>query len=362
MKHSQDIRKLHIQIAASGFGSALLAVMIVRLVLADLSLPLLFIFGTTVLGCLSAFLVSRLLDKLDLAGYIMLAVFCLALLAGVYLAGGVTQPIAIVAPGIPMFATILMGARWGWLVLAIISLCYCLFGYLQIIGYRFPVNSLAPHDADVMRVVYILFTALVITIIASLVQSQTNQRADKLTEIAHEDFLTRTLNRRGFDIALRREFLRAKRNDKPLSLLLLDVDHFKQYNDAYGHARGDDCLVAITDAVSGCLRRPGDSLSRIGGDEFAAILPNTDIKGAFGVAQQICDRVNKLGLTSPTQQVTVTIGISEMRVESQVSDYQLVHEADRALYKAKQAGRNQVKVAAQDKVVNIASANIGSSG
>jgi len=194
-----------------------------------------------------------------------------------------------------------------------------------------------------------------------LVQSQSDQRADKLTEIAHEDFLTRALNRRGFDIALRREFLRAKRSDKPLSLLLLDVDHFKQYNDAYGHARGDDCLVAITDAVSGCLRRPGDSLSRIGGDEFAAILPNTDIRGAFGVAEQICGRVNKLGLTSPTQQVTVTIGISEMRGESQVSDYQLVQEADRALYKAKQAGRNQVKVAAQDKVVNIASVNKGSS-
>jgi diguanylate cyclase (GGDEF)-like protein len=96
-------------------------------------------------------------------------------------------------------------------------------------------------------------------------------------------------------------------------------------------------------------------MARIGGDEFAVILPNTEIRGAFGVAEQICDRVKGLGLSSPTKSVTVTIGLAEMRGDSQISDYQLVQEADKALYKAKGEGRNQVQMAiADNNVVKMA--------
>lgn len=350
-------QRLHIKVASIGFAILIGVLLFSRLYLGNLSVLLISMFLLAMAASLTAFTIAHYTENLQIAGVIMLTGLCVALSVGMYHGGGVQQPIAAVGPALPMFATVLLGWRWGWASLIYLVVLYGSFAVMELAGHPFPVNSLNPGNEDMMRTVYLVITASIVTLIASLIQTQSDQRADKLTEIAHEDFLTRTLNRRGFDIALRREFLRAKRNDKPLSLLLLDVDHFKQYNDAYGHARGDDCLVAITDAISGCLRRPGDSLSRIGGDEFAAILPNTDIRGAFGVAEQICGKVNKLGLASPSKQVTVTIGISEMRGESQVSDYQLVQEADRALYKAKQAGRNQVKIAVKDNVVNIASVN-----
>ena len=345
-----------VQWAALTFTVLLVSLLLLRLGVGALPLGGLLAFGGAIVGSIFAYLLAREARFVESSGRLVVAIIVATYIIGVYSVGGINQPITVAAPSIPMFAVILVSARWGWYSLGVISLAFLAIGAMELTGMPLPQNSLSETGTTIMRASFILLTAVAIISIAWHDRNEAESRADKLTEIAQEDFLTNALNRRGFDMALRREFLSAKRNDTPLSLMLLDVDHFKQYNDAYGHARGDDCLVGITNAVNGCLRRPGDILARIGGDEFAAILPSTDIRGAFGVAESICTEVKKLGFASPKFPVTVTAGLAEMRGDAQISDYQLVQEADRALYRAKEAGRNQVVVASNDQnVVKVAS-------
>lgn len=177
---------------------------------------------------------------------------------------------------------------------------------------------------------------------AELALSDLNHR---LEELARMDGLTGLTNRRAFDLALETEFRRSVRTGAPLSLLLIDVDHFKAFNDAHGHPEGDDCLKRVATVLRTALNRPGDLAARYGGEEFAAILPDTDAAGALRIAESIRTAVQ--GLPIPPDggraAVTVSVGIScffgggaEGSVEG------LVREADDALYAAKAAGRNRV--------------------
>jgi diguanylate cyclase (GGDEF)-like protein len=158
--------------------------------------------------------------------------------------------------------------------------------------------------------------------------------------------MTGLTNRRAFDEALDAEFRRSVRNGTPLSLLLIDVDHFKAFNDAYGHPEGDDCLKAVAKVLTKVLNRPGDLAARYGGEEFDAILPDTDAEGAMTIAESI--RAAVQGLAIPhigggTGIVTASIGGSAHTGEGTVGSVEtLVQEADNALYAAKAAGRNRV--------------------
>jgi diguanylate cyclase (GGDEF)-like protein/PAS domain S-box-containing protein len=119
---------------------------------------------------------------------------------------------------------------------------------------------------------------------------------DQLAQMAYLDGLTGIQNRRAFDLALDKEWKRAARNGSPLSLILLDVDHFKIYNDTYGHLTGDDCLRAIAGAACICVRRPDDVVARFGGEELAVLLPGTPADGAEEVAQRLCAGVMDLAI------------------------------------------------------------------
>ena len=152
---------------------------------------------------------------------------------------------------------------------------------------------------------------------------------------------------------LRREWRRAQRADLPLALLMADIDRFKAYNDALGHAAGDACLKAIADALMARVRRPGDLVGRWGGEEFLAILPDTDAPGAACVAEAIRRGVQELGIAHPgltareraaTGQscVTVTVGVAVARGDLYANADAAVGAADEALYRAKRAGRNKV--------------------
>jgi diguanylate cyclase (GGDEF)-like protein/PAS domain S-box-containing protein len=168
----------------------------------------------------------------------------------------------------------------------------------------------------------------------------------RLKELARMDGLTGLANRRSFDEAIDAEYRRSLRNGTPLALLLIDVDHFKAFNDTYGHPEGDDCLKAVAGVLTAALNRPGDLATRYGGEEFAAILPDTDAEGARRIAESIRVAVRDLNIAhqgSPGSVVTVSVGVSafpgggaEGSVES------LVQEADTALYAAKAAGRDRV--------------------
>jgi diguanylate cyclase (GGDEF)-like protein len=161
------------------------------------------------------------------------------------------------------------------------------------------------------------------------------------------DGLTGIANRRHFDVAMEKEHRRAKRGGTPLSLLMIDIDHFKAYNDHYGHQKGDQCLIQVAAALADMLKRPCDLMARYGGEEFAMILPETDVDQAVLMAESIRARAQELAIphertTDPSQLVTVSIGIATQKSDTPVDIDALIGAADRALYQAKRNGRNLI--------------------
>lgn len=168
----------------------------------------------------------------------------------------------------------------------------------------------------------------------------------ELEQLATRDGLTGLANRRCFDDTLRAEWTRATRQHQPLSLLMVDVDNFKAYNDANGHLGGDDCLKRIAEAVAKEMRA-NDLVARYGGEEFAVILPNQSLKGAAIVAERIRSRVERLLVPHASgshQHVTVSIGAATAFAAPETEPSQLLAIADAALYRAKHMGRNRISL------------------
>lgn len=167
--------------------------------------------------------------------------------------------------------------------------------------------------------------------------------ATELQKLAGRDSLTSIANRRTFDSKLEEEWRRAGRHDSPLSILMIDVDFFKQYNDAYGHQKGDECLKTIAQCIKDNAPRAGDLAARLGGEEFAVILPQTSNEGATVAAERIREAVenhkifHSASMISPY--VTVSIGIMTSNADGDIQDF--LTKADAALYDAKRRGRNR---------------------
>jgi diguanylate cyclase (GGDEF)-like protein/PAS domain S-box-containing protein len=163
--------------------------------------------------------------------------------------------------------------------------------------------------------------------------------------LAVTDSLTGLANRRRLDQCLATEWRRSMRDRQPLSILMIDVDKFKIYNDTYGHLRGDSCLKQIAEACMDVVSRPGDLVARFGGEEFAVILPNTHNEGAVQVAREVCEAVSSRGLPHSGQSygiVTISVGCATMIPHFGIHSQDLIQMADLALYQAKHGGRNQV--------------------
>ena len=178
------------------------------------------------------------------------------------------------------------------------------------------------------------------------VERELQQLNQELNRLVNVDGLTRVANRRHFDNYLAQEWSRLKREQNNLALILCDVDHFKLYNDTYGHLHGDDCLRRVATEISQAVKRPADLVARYGGEEFGIILPNTEQGGAQNLAQKIQDAVRKLGIAhcaSPTSEhVTISIGVAECIPSEDRSLEELIKAADNALYLAKQEGRDRI--------------------
>ena len=183
----------------------------------------------------------------------------------------------------------------------------------------------------------------------------------KLTELSITDALTGLLNRRRFDEQLTLEWSRAMRNHQPLALFMIDIDWFKQYNDLYGHQRGDACLAKVAQTLRRTVRRAGDLVARYGGEEFVIVAPYTQPEQALALAGSLCRAVEGLALThegSPFGRVTVSIGVAVLTARMPSSAVTLLRHADMALYQAKAAGRNQVAFHEAEKV-SAASDSLG---
>jgi diguanylate cyclase (GGDEF)-like protein len=176
--------------------------------------------------------------------------------------------------------------------------------------------------------------------------TELQQANQDLKLLANLDSLTKLSNRRGFDDYIQKEWDRMKRIKAPLSLIMCDVDFFKNYNDRYLHPNGDKCLVKVAMSMRSTVRRSGDLVARYGGEEFAIVLPNTDALGAVSVGENVRSAIKGLQITHEASAVcpyvTISVGVSTIIPNSENDFQALINAADRALYQAKSQGRDRV--------------------
>ena len=172
---------------------------------------------------------------------------------------------------------------------------------------------------------------------------------EKLTSLAEQDGLTGIPNRRRMDRKMNEELMRCARSKLPLSVILMDIDHFKKFNDTYGHLTGDECLKLVAGCVAAEVRRPADLFARYGGEEFCAVLPETPLEGAMALAEQIRKTVEaqELQTAQGPVRLTISLGVTCVIPAAGTGAASLLEQADGALYKAKQAGRNRAMAAQQ---------------
>ncbi|MES9939233.1 MAG: diguanylate cyclase [Candidatus Thiodiazotropha sp. 6PLUC2] len=171
-------------------------------------------------------------------------------------------------------------------------------------------------------------------------------QADTLASLSNIDDLTGMPNRRHFNRCLEEEWRRATRTSSPVTLVMMDVDHFKQYNDNYGHGAGDECLRRVAQALGTVIHRTADMVARYGGEEFAAILPATDEAHGMQIAERFRQAVNALGLehgySSTNEFITISVGVATCVPQLHEEPHNLLQASDRMLYEAKGRGRNCV--------------------
>jgi diguanylate cyclase (GGDEF)-like protein len=264
-----------------------------------------------------------------------------------------------------------LGSIWGALMPGIIIIIYfCVplrlstmmalaVGYTLVVPLTWSISVGPPPTADdmyrsVLRM--ILANVLGFSVINTLFRSQRIQFAQNrlLQHLLSTDSLTGIANRRHFDHMLREEWRRCARNGTPLSLLMIDVDYFKRYNDYLGHVQGDECLRRLAAILTRVGRRPGDLVARYGGEEFVYLLPDTNAEGAVEVAERLRADVQAAGISHPASPlglcVTVSIGVASAQPPAGALN-DLVALADRALYVAKEEGRNRIVAGATGEAV-----------
>lgn len=213
---------------------------------------------------------------------------------------------------------------------------------------------------EVLEFLLLAITLLVLTAEALLIFRPAARRIQRdfvrlgqvrseLQRLSLSDGLTGIANRRFFDMVLERELRRSARTGESLAALMIDIDHFKKYNDTHGHLAGDEALKKVASVLAERVRRPADIVARYGGEEFVALLSGSDLSGARGVAESIRRRVQNLNLPNqaarPNGILTISLGLALCHPGPDQRPKELLAEADRALYQAKETGRNRVVVA-----------------
>lgn len=244
------------------------------------------------------------------------------------------------------------------------TLCLCVVTMVSIgltISWHgiFPADSASTLNARVLLTQIFLAVAMLTTVPVATVLAQRKRletsllRAKaELTKLASTDQLTGLPNRRRFREVLDREWGRGVREGKSIGIVVLDVDLFKNYNDTYGHAQGDECLAKVGRLLRETIFRPTDLAARYGGEEFAIILPDTDLGGALRVAERVREMVEGLGLphrSSAIGIVTASMGVTSIVPDSHIDSRILFELADSALYRAKRGGRNRVESAGREE-------------
>jgi len=184
--------------------------------------------------------------------------------------------------------------------------------------------------------------------LSDIMQLELKTISDKLELVSRVDVLTDIYNRRFFNEAYLKEWKHAVRTCTPLSILMIDIDDFKSYNDTYGHLAGDDCLHKVAQRVKECAKRPRDVIARFGGEEFVLVLPETGLEGAVVVAQSVLTGIRDLAISHQSSpfggKLTVSIGVASCVPDASINLETLVNSADTAMYVAKNEGKNCIRV------------------
>ncbi|MAT51793.1 MAG: hypothetical protein CMK32_11485 [Porticoccaceae bacterium] len=295
-------------------------------------------------GCaLNAMYVHRN-GRLSFGAWLVIVLLLFGLAFGGFITYGFGGPVVLMAPLIPLLALLLIGLRSG--LLAFLGTGAVLWGifYLQVQGV-IPSNPYDANKVALARFLVLLAICAISTWMVWRFASITTMLVQKIERLSKTDYLTETLNRRGIELMLSREVARAHRTNSWLSVLLIDVDHFKYYNDINGHQAGDKCLVGIVDVIRSCINRKTDTVGRFGGEEFVVILPDTDSSGAAIVAERIREKMHDRRICydpDKPQQVTLTLGGVSRRGSSVKDSDHLIYLADRALYQGKREGRDRL--------------------
>ncbi len=213
------------------------------------------------------------------------------------------------------------------------ALCVVAVGFVGAAGYRLRVKQMQARERELVKQV-------------EERSKQLKEAKLRLEALIYVDGLTGIPNRRHFEDIFQLEWDRAYRNGVPLSLLMIDIDYFKGFNDAYGHQDGDECLKQVAVSLRGALNRPGDLVARYGGEEFVVILPWTDNLGSLQVAEWLRAAVEELRIKNErslaSKHVTISIGVATANPKEGISSGELISAADQSLYRAKRDGRNRV--------------------
>ncbi|NJN31792.1 MAG: GGDEF domain-containing protein [Synechococcales cyanobacterium RM1_1_8] len=281
-------------------------------------------------------------ETFGLACWVLLAGFWGLVMAIACFAGGLDAPSLIALPLLPVLAMLLLGRRNLYLYVGGILLSLLCLYQVQVWGWILP-RSWDQEAQGLLQAAMLGWVTLGCGLLAWYCDWEQGRSLAQLAQWAHIDGLTGLANRRRFDERLEQEWMRNQRYQNCISLLLIDIDHFKQYNDSHGHVEGDRCLALIAQAIAHRCRRSGELVARYGGEEFAVILPNVELAEAAAIANVVLTDIASLHSCHPEllEPVTVSIGFATIVPDLRGQQQQFIAQADEALYRAKRAGRNQ---------------------
>ena len=276
--------------------------------------------------------------KLKRDGALVLVVFCCITLVTVSaISGGIMSPIVLMFPGLPLMANLLLRVPAGWMVSIFLGIFILYDGWSQYPLTEDPQFAITFYTQIGWVVIGILFSAS----LSALFCIENARLTRALRHLASIDYLTELPNRRTIENTLDTECNLARERETLLSLVMIDIDHFKRYNDVNGHARGDECLKRITEHLQDKLGSKDIFIGRYGGEEFIVILPDTSSEQAAVISEQLRADVESLN-ASADEPLTITLGVYTTAGDQISSAQSLISKADEALYEGKAEGRNRV--------------------
>lgn len=317
----------------------------VRLAIAPLDLLVIYVVFLCLACLASAYLTMRVLKLHNIGAYLLVAIATIFLSVIATITGGLNSPIIILFPVVPIAASLLFKGPINWLLSGFfiaLTIAYTFFDSTRFSAINM---TLTDEENTLVRAGWIIVGTFVVTTFAAFFSVENRKLTEELHKKAHMDYLTHLPNRRGVEEHLEAEIESAKNMGHWMSVIMIDIDHFKKYNDINGHARGDECIRLVAEKLNNHLSEPEEFVGRYGGEEFIVTLRSPDPDTALEKAEALRKEIEDMNIMyGPDCQnpVTITLGCYTLEARKVGVIDKLIYEADHALYLGKAGGRNQV--------------------